>query len=311
VKPADGTVEWPPLAPGPTVDPGLTLGQDPWYGPTDLQVVTAIQSLDLDVFPFGAFDPYGRLKVDPGVTEQLKRELRDVLSQPVWTDFFKVLSLLDNPGYDAYALGFRATPKGVKLLLFRRLNWNSSPQACATLQHSIGRNILPQLREYAGRRYVVQPRWIEVVREILGLLGGGLADEDEDADPAEAAAAIGWRAVLEGILGLLEIANKIGRAHRVDATVVWAYSSFSRMPPEQTKKWYYIGAIGDYGAGACTGVLWDKGGRCVWSWANTWPWPAGFPFARADLQSALYPSGLSGDGSVPEGVEDAPPPDPV
>src|SRR6476661_1064298 len=125
VRPGEGARDRPRVDPGAGVDPGLTLGTDPWYGSTDLQVVTAIQSLNLDVFPFGAYDPYGRLKADPSVTEQLKRELRDVLSQPVWTDFFKVLSLLDNPGYDAYALGFRATPKGVKLLVFRRLSWNS------------------------------------------------------------------------------------------------------------------------------------------------------------------------------------------
>jgi hypothetical protein len=30
-------------------DPGLTQGGDPWYGPTDLQVVTAIQLLGLEL----------------------------------------------------------------------------------------------------------------------------------------------------------------------------------------------------------------------------------------------------------------------
>src|SRR3954452_9759838 len=87
------------------VDPGLTLG-DPWYGPTDMQGVTSLQGMGLDVFPFGAYDGYGRLKVDPAVNEPLKRELRNVLEQPVWTDLWKELSLFDNPGYECFALGY-------------------------------------------------------------------------------------------------------------------------------------------------------------------------------------------------------------
>ncbi|HET7507412.1 MAG TPA: hypothetical protein VFJ53_03550, partial [Solirubrobacterales bacterium] len=114
-----------------TVDPGLTRGGgDPWYGPTDLQVVTAIQLLGLDVFPFGAFDAYGRLQVEPGVTDELKRELRDVLEQPVWRDIFRVLSLFDNPGYEAFALGFRARPGSIRVVAFRQLELSSRPAAC-------------------------------------------------------------------------------------------------------------------------------------------------------------------------------------
>lgn len=38
--------------------------------------MTAIQSLGLVVFPFGAYDSYGCLKVDPKVADDFKRELK-------------------------------------------------------------------------------------------------------------------------------------------------------------------------------------------------------------------------------------------
>jgi hypothetical protein len=283
---------------------------DPWYGATDRQVVTAIQSLGLDVFPFGAYDPYGRLKVDPKVTDDLKRELHEVIEQPVWTEFFKVLSLFDNPGYDAYSLGCRVTSHTVKVAVFRQLNTFSNPQSCATLQHSIALNLLPQLREYAGKRYFVDPKWIEALRKILSLVGGSAVADHEDvaADNSLAPlAGIGWSAVLGIVLDLVEIANQIGRNISVHAVVIWRYPSFTKMTIEQTRRWHYIGAIGDNQGTVCTGVLWDVGGRCVWHWTNTWPWPSGFAFAPGALQSALYPSGFVEDAGVPPEAGPEPP----
>jgi hypothetical protein len=229
-----------------------------------------------------------------------------VLEQPVWTDFFKVLSLFDNPGYDAFALGCRVTSRTVKVAVFRQLNTFADPQSCATLQQSIPLNLLPQLREYAGKRYYVDPKWLDALRKIISLVGGSAVADREDvlADKSlEPLAGIGWSAVLGIVLDLVEIANQIGRNSPVHAVVIWRYPSFTKMTVEQARRWYYIGTIGDNQGTTCTGVLWDVGGRCVWTWTKSWPWPAGFAFTPGALQSALYPSGFLEDADIPPEAE--------
>jgi hypothetical protein len=264
-----------------------------------MQVVTSIQGLDLDVFPFGAYDEYGRLKVDPAVTDSLKKELRNVLEQPVWRELFEQLALFDNPGYDCFAVGYRASRRGVKIVAFRQLQATSSPDACARFHGTIAEQRLPAVRERAGKQYIVDPHWIEVVRKVLSIVGGGLdawagvdgAQPAKEPDPAEVAAAIGWQAALGIVLDILEIANTIGRSPRVDCTVVWRLPTWSSVPKSQLPRWSPISTVATSSGCACTGVLWDRVARDVWHWTANRPWPAGFPFTPHGIWQSLYPSG--------------------
>lgn len=284
---------WPLDGSLPGADPGLTRGGgDPWYGPTDMQVVTALQLLALDVFPFDAYDQYGRLQVDPKVTDELRQELHEVLEQPVWKKLFEKLSLFDNPGYDAFALGFKASPGKIKVLAMRQLDWNSKPAACKAFHEAVAEQALPQIQEYAGKGYAVKPSWIAALKKILALFS--IADDaalPRTADRSEVAAGIGWTAALGIVLSLLEIANEIGHKPRVDCTVVWRYPTSLSLPKEKTPTWHPIETVGLGSAGACTGVLWDRAGHNVWHWAQTTPWPAGFQFNPTQIWRSLYPSG--------------------
>jgi hypothetical protein len=274
-------------------DPGLTLGGDPWYGPTDMQVVTALQLMSLDIFPFGAYDAYGRLKVDPEVTAELQRELHEVLAQPIWRKLFEKLSLFDNPGYEAFALGFKAQPGKIKLLAMRQLEWSSKPASCEQFHKAVAEQMLPQIQEYAGKGYVVKPSWIEALRKILALFGGeGAVDEPVgDLGANASAAGIGWKAALGIVLSLLEIANSIGRKPRVDCCVVWRYPTSLSLPERETPRWHPIETVAAGAAGACAGVLWDRQGRHLWHWTKTTPWPAGYQFTPTQIWRGLYPSG--------------------
>ena len=265
-------------------------------GATDMQVVTAIQALGLDVFPFEAFDAYGRLKTPPVVDPALRAELDEATATPEWKAIAQRLALFDNPGHEATALGFRLRPDGVRLLAVRPIpGFNNNPELYRRWQFSLWDTVLRALQDELPRRPWVKQSWIDAIRKILELLKGEsqvsaepFLFEGVEPEQAKAAADQVVRAI-ELILSLLEIANRAGRAAKVECVVIWGYTGVP-LTAETTRRYSSIGSVTNAESRAVVGQLWDRWGRTTWTWAQHSPWPDRFYATPGRVHRAFYPS---------------------
>ncbi|HET7507858.1 MAG TPA: hypothetical protein VFJ53_05815, partial [Solirubrobacterales bacterium] len=159
-------------------------------------------------------------------------------------------------------------------------------------QQSVAQQLLPQLREYGGKSHVVDPRWLEILKRVIGAIFGDAGAAPIEASRAEVANAISAKTALELVLQILEAANSIGRSSQVDCSVVWRYPTWTKLSKEGTKAWAPISAIGSGPGSSCAGVLWDRLAHQVWHWADIKPWPRNFQFTPNQLWRSLYPSGI-------------------
>lgn len=261
------------------------------------QVITALRTLGLGVFPFASFDVQGRLISEPNVDPDLKRELNEALASPDWKRLFSTLSLFDNPGHNASWLGF-ALARGASLVVVRSMDTLSRPQNAGQWYLALAdeRNLLVGIQDSAGRAYFVKPSWIEAIRKILGLLGVQLAEfesvEVTQHKRRELSALVGVKTAIEFVLGVLEIANRFGRRHSVSCAVVWQYGYWKpQMTPELSRQWVSIGNVVNQGGRNVAGVIWDPRGRRIWDWTKTSPWH-GLEIGPTSIYRAWYPSGL-------------------
>jgi hypothetical protein len=264
------------------------------------QVITALRTLGLGVFPFASFDLQGRLISEPNVDPDLKRELNEALASPDWKRLFSTLSLFDNPGHNASWLGFTLR-KGASLVAVRSMDTLSKPASAGQWYLSLAdpRNLLAGIQDAAGKAYVVKPSWIDAIRKILGLIGLQLAEFDTveatEEKAEELSALVGLKTAIEFVLGVLEIANLFGRRHNVSCVVVWQYGYWKPpMTPELGKQWASIGSVVNQGGRNVAGVIWDPRGRTTWNWEKHYPW-YGLEISPTSIHRAWYPSGRAVD----------------
>jgi hypothetical protein len=278
-------------------------------GVEDGQIVTALRSIDHDLFPFDAFNSAGQLIRSPDVPDNLKRELHEVLAQPDWRRVFETVSLFDNPGHFATALGFKLDDRGVSLILVRPVQTIKSPQVGLDWYDRLTDTLLKTVQDNAGKKYWVKPSWIDAIRQILGLIKGEadhLADtEDANKDEELQSLALLILAV-EFVLNILEIANKFGRNHDVSCIVLWDYPTwYPRLNVASLAKWEPVGHVVNNHGLNVAGVVWDRGGRTTWDWSKAHPW-YGLRVPPKTIYSAWYPSGLFGGSAAPDSQQGPP-----
>lgn len=264
-------------------------------GPPE-QVITALASLDLDLFPFSSFDSSGNLVSQPSVPADLRRELKEVLKAPDWKRVCKAVSLFDNPGHNAYALGFQLDSRGANIVAVRSTDTLSSPAKAKEWYFALAENILAGVQANAGKAYYVKPSWIEAVRKILSLISGQVEEAGArkltvKRNRERLAALIDLRFAVEFVLGVLEVANLFGRKHSVSCVVVWQYSRWK--PPldkAKTAQWSAIGEVVNQQGRNVAGVLWDERNRTTWHWSEHKPW-RGIRLSPSRIYRAWYPSG--------------------
>lgn len=260
----------------------------------DPQIVTALRSIDHDVFPFSAFNTAGQLVKSPSVPDDLQRELAEVLRQPDWKRVFAAVSLFDNVGHHATNLGFKMDGKGISLVVVRPQQTIRDAASGAKWYGNLTMTILASIQENAGKAYYVKPSWIDAIRKILGLLKG---QADQAAMPPRSDADLQVIAELtlavEFILGILEIANSFGRNHNVSCAVVWEYPLwYGRLTQSTVRPWAPIGSVVNHNRMNVTGLIWDRLGRTMWEWSRERPW-YGMRVSPATLLAAWYPSGVA------------------
>jgi hypothetical protein len=264
------------------------------------QIVTALRTLGLGIFPFDSFDLQGRLVSEPNVDPDLKRELDEALTHPDWKRLFSTLSLFDNPGHNASYLGF-TLENTANLVVVRSVDTLSSPAGAGKWYAALvdERNLLAGIQDSAGKAYFVKPSWIDAIRKILGLLHAQ-ATGDEAVASEQLAGLATIKTAIEFVLGVLEIANRFGRRHSVSCAVVWEYPSWRpALSKEAARAWASVGTVLRNGGRNVSGVLWDPRNRTIWNWANTYPW-TGLAIQPGSLFHAWYPSGLLVDAAAPD-----------
>jgi hypothetical protein len=163
----------------------------------DPRIASAFAALGYDVFPFSAFDSAGRpivpddLKIPSHYTEATGR----IATTPVWSEIYKAVSVLDDPGWNCYMAGLAFVGNDVRVVIFKALSTVKSAEEANQWSRSYESTVEQTISEYAGRSHIVDPAWVATLNEMIGVLpaenkqgdpkaGQGQAQVPGSADPA-------------------------------------------------------------------------------------------------------------------------------
>ena len=161
--------------------------------PIDQRVVTALGSLDHALFPFQSFDRDGNVIVPspdettPDAVKKLLAQLGPAVSQvteepdangqPAWQRIFKVLSFLDDPGWDLYTLGVHYGRDGLNLLPVKALDSVPDEKQAARFADAMQGLWLKSVQEHLPDRPRFDPELVALLKRIATELQDALAKD--------------------------------------------------------------------------------------------------------------------------------------
>jgi hypothetical protein len=132
----------------------------------DSRCVGAMLSLGYRVFPFDAFDRNGELLIPDGVRfpADVATELGRVASNPLWADLYRTMSPLQHH-HKCFMVGIGFVNEKLQIAIFKWAGTVSDANEAQYWADSYHGTVEATLHAYAGRSYLIDPRWRPAIEE--------------------------------------------------------------------------------------------------------------------------------------------------